>query len=100
MVVTSTHENRKCDCCERVLIERNAFLNDGSWQQDFITIMGIDLCYNCAGIIFQLKIVPDLDMNVLKDYILDVRKVIGRNNVQMPFMSALNIPNPFEARLS
>ncbi len=73
MKKTFTTEQTCCDCCETKLIKRSVFLNDGSYQGDYVTKGDIDLCYLCAGILLDINIIDTIDDVKLKEF-LDVTK--------------------------
>jgi hypothetical protein len=49
----STEENIKCDCCNKPLSKPLYYSNDGSYQENFITFKGYDVCFICTARLFE-----------------------------------------------
>ena len=49
MVVETKSTIKRCDCCNVVIPERSAFLNDGSFQSDSLDIGDVNVCVECCG---------------------------------------------------
>ena len=64
----------QCDCCGKELFTNPVVKNDGSFQTEFVKIKShdseeIDLCFNCAGKIYELDRKKDTDIMTLKKHI-------------------------------
>lgn len=69
-----TYETQ-CDCCRNPLpTPRTAFLNDGSYQTDYVTIGSLDLCFICAGKIFDINLSSKIPEEKMTEWIKDARK--------------------------
>lgn len=58
-----------CDNCKIQVLERFIFRNDGSYQKDYITLHGKDVCHRCS-----LEILDKLSTHITKDMIEEVIK--------------------------
>ena len=68
-----------CDSCEKVLIKRKVYKNDGSYQNDYVTTGKIDLCFSCAGKIFDREFRRDIKEEDLKDMVFSLKKSESSN---------------------
>lgn len=58
-----------CDKCKIQVLERFVFRNDGSYQEDYITIHEKDICNKCS-----LEVLDKLSKHITKDMIEEVIK--------------------------
>jgi len=86
-----------CDCCDSVLTKRTAYLNDGSYQQDYVSFKDIDLCFQCAGMIFERDIVKSLKEESLKDSIFRLKKATSPNPIG-PDIDFSSFLTPFKTK--
>jgi len=73
MTKETTTTDTLCDSCSCKLVRRSIYTNNGAYQNDFVTLGKIDLCFLCAGQIFDINIVKSLEEDVLKTYIRDLQ---------------------------
>ena len=59
----------KCDCCGEVLRKRNAFYNDGSYQNDYLEKEDLDICFSCVGKIFDKYLKQDYTADVIREHV-------------------------------
>lgn len=72
-----------CDVCQTKLYRREVYRNDGSYQNDYISVGNIDLCFNCAGKVFDIVFVRNINETELKEA---VDKTLSRLN-KLPYPS-------------
>ena len=68
-----------CDSCDKVLIRRKVYTNNGAYQNDYVTVGKIDLCFTCAGKIFDREFKRDIKEEDLKDMVLSLKKSESSN---------------------
>jgi hypothetical protein len=70
-----TEEKINCDCCNKPLSKPLFYINDGSYQENFIRYKELDICFICASRLFQ-DYADKLDLNVeeIKDKYLDLKE--------------------------
>ncbi len=80
-----------CDCCGKELQRPEYYVNDGSFQENFLTFgfgeEEIDLCFTCSVQVLQ-KLKPDLDK--LKEIIEDIKP---RNKGSLMFATLDMVPD-------
>ena len=82
MVVEKRIESSKrCDSCNTVLIDRDAFLNDGS---DYVELGDTHLCLHCAGKVFHKYILKFITEPRLKKYAKGVANPFKPTPLTMP----------------
>ncbi len=78
-----------CDICERELNKRTIFRNDGSYQTDYITKGGVDICFICAGKVLDIVSNTVTDEN-FKKMVEQTKKRVGSNH-----LTTLVVPKDF-----
>ena len=63
-----------CDYCGNKIYVRNVYKNDGSFQKDYISLHGKDVCKHCA-----LEVLDKISSKIKEDDVEEIFKVV-RNN--------------------
>ena len=71
MVVETKSTVKRCDCCNAVIPERDAFLNDGSFQAESLDIGDVNVCVHCCGKIMIRFMSDDISEEQLKEWAND-----------------------------
>ena len=69
----------QCDCCSTRLTKRTSYINDSSYQADYLTLGDIDLCHYCAAVIFDINVIYKIPEDKMLGWIKDAQKRL--NNV-------------------
>ena len=63
-----------CDCCGVILVKRDAFRNDGSYQNSYVEKNEVDICFNCAGKIFDLCIIKNVSQEQVNEFVKKLKE--------------------------
>ena len=63
-----------CDMCDVELHNDSIRRNDGTYQETYCSKDDIDLCFNCAGKLFDINIKNKLNQDKIKEFINDYKE--------------------------
>jgi hypothetical protein len=78
MLVEKKVTNIVCDCCNSV-INPNNITGSNPYIKNSTGKTGIDICVDCSFKIFDLLVMPDIDLKVLKSYIEEIKLMPSSN---------------------
>lgn len=82
----------QCDCCETTLDKKGAYSNNSLNQSNFVSIGKIDLCFICAGKIFDMNLTEKISEETLKEWVYSARKKLSLE----PLVDDIEYPNIFK----
>ncbi len=74
-----------CDYCKKDINVRNIYKNDGSFQKDYISLHGKDVCKHCA-----LEVLYKLSSKIKEEDIEEIFKVVKNNEFFFDFSIKIN----------
>jgi len=68
-----------CDSCSTVLTDDGTRSNCGSFQEPYLKLGAIDLCYSCAGKILYRDVIKKVPEEKLAEWVKSLKKAEGPN---------------------
>lgn len=85
-------ESVVCDCCETPLHRRDAFLNDGSYQGDYVDYGDVQICFSCMGKLFDINVKTKVPEDKVKEWVQTFRtKYSGGLGVPIQLMGDFDL---------
>ena len=68
-----------CDSCSSVLYDSGIRTNGGKFEEPYLKLGEIDLCYSCAGKIFYREVSRKVPEEKLMTWVKSLKKAVGPN---------------------
>ena len=72
--ITEEIHRVKCDGCGKVLVQRDTFTNDGSFQSDWCETGDFDICKTCSFEVFTKNVAKGISKEDMQMYLSVVSK--------------------------